>query len=155
MTTVMTMRSMLFAAVVTAFSSPVLAQLPGEPKAPPSYDVTGDAIYRFKRGAPDETVREAQRRLRDQGYYQGPLDGLMTPEMRRAVWNFQKSEDLRPSGRLDPATMAALERGESGTARGGVTSGNGADPSALPHDGSEPDQPALTPSPTPRDVQAP
>jgi peptidoglycan hydrolase-like protein with peptidoglycan-binding domain len=155
-TMMMMMRSTLFAAVVMALPSPVLAQLPGEPKAPPSYDVTGDAIHRFKRGAPDETVREAQRRLRDQGYYQGPVDGLMTPQMRRAVWNFQASQDLRRSGSLDPATMAALERGASGTARGGVPSGNGADPGALPRDvESEPTEPARAPAPTPRDVQAP
>jgi peptidoglycan hydrolase-like protein with peptidoglycan-binding domain len=32
----------------------------------------------------------------------------MSPETRRAVWNFQKSEGFRLSGRLDAQTITAL-----------------------------------------------
>jgi peptidoglycan hydrolase-like protein with peptidoglycan-binding domain len=53
-------------------------------------------------------VREAQRVLRDRNYYSGPLDGLLTPATRRAVWDSQKAEGLTLSGRLEPHTMAAL-----------------------------------------------
>src|SRR5262245_65345061 len=82
------------------------AQLPGEPKAPPSYDPAGDATYSRKLWAPDERVRDAQQQLQQRGYYDGPLDGLMTPRTRRAVWNFQKDQDLHLTARLDAPTIA-------------------------------------------------
>jgi peptidoglycan hydrolase-like protein with peptidoglycan-binding domain len=120
-------------AILMALPAWASAQLPGEPKAPPAYDITGDAVYRFARGAPDDRVRDAQRALQSRGYYEGPIDGLMTPEMRRAVWSFQKAEGFRLSGRLEPQTMTAL----------GLTppppkdvpeSGPDSQPSALPGD---------------------
>ena len=70
----------------------VFGQLPGEPKAP-------------------ERVRAAQERLRDGGYYDGPIDGVLGPRVRRAIWNFQKQHRLSRSGRPNAATVARLEAG--------------------------------------------
>jgi len=96
------------AVMLIGAAAPAFAQLPGEPKAPPMYDPTGDARHRFERWSADARVREAQRVLQERGYYRGPLDGLMTPETRRAVWNFQMAQGFRLSGRLEPQTMDAL-----------------------------------------------
>jgi len=126
------------------------AQLPGEPKAPPAYDITGDAQYRFKRGAPDDRVRQAQRALQDKGYYRGPVDGLMTPEMRRAVWNFQKSAGFRLSGSLDQQTMVALGLGSTTTPPTADRSSPESDPSALPAERG-----GARSAPGSRDLQAP
>ena len=82
------LRAIGLTVMLLASAGPALAQLPGEPRPPFQYDATGDAKYNFQRGAPDERVRDAQRVLQERGFYHGPLDGLMTPEMRRSVWNF-------------------------------------------------------------------
>jgi peptidoglycan hydrolase-like protein with peptidoglycan-binding domain len=139
------------AAMLVWLPALAFAQLPGEPKAPPAYDPTGDAQYRFKLGSPDERVRDAQRVLQDKGYYRGPVDGLMTPEMRRAVWNFQKAEGFRLSGRLDPQTMAALGLGSPGAPpRDDTASSPETQPSASPGDRG-----GARSAPGPRDFQAP
>ena len=113
-------------------AAPALAQLPGEPARPFQYDATGDAKYTFQRGAADARVREAQRVLQERGFYRGPLDGLMTPEMRRAVWNFQKAQGYRLSGRLEPETMGALGLTPTGATAKDAPSSSESEPSALP-----------------------
>ena len=113
-------------------AAPALAQLPGEPRRPFQYDATGDAKYNFERGAPDARVRDAQRVLQERGFYHGPLDGLMTPEMRRAVWNFQKAQGFRLSGRLEPQTMGALGLTPTGATAKDAPSSSESEPSALP-----------------------
>jgi peptidoglycan hydrolase-like protein with peptidoglycan-binding domain len=135
--------------VVAALPVLVTAQLPGEPKAPGPYDPTGDTQYRFKLWSPDERVRSAQRVLQDRGYYRGPIDGLMTPEMRRAVWNFQKDSGFRLSGRLESQTMAALGLAPAtAPPRDDTVSGPESQPSASPYE--RPPARAL-----PGEVQAP
>jgi peptidoglycan hydrolase-like protein with peptidoglycan-binding domain len=94
--------------MVVMLASPVFAQFPGEPKAPPSYDPVADMTYNFARGAPNEIVREAQRVLRDLGYYTDEIDGIMGPEVKTAIWNFQKATGLTRSASLDRPTMVAL-----------------------------------------------
>lgn len=86
----------------------VSAQLSGEPKRPLQYDPVGDMRYTFERGAPNETVRAAQQALREKGYYRGAVDGIQGPEVRAAIWNFQKTHALKRSGSLDRPTVGAL-----------------------------------------------
>ncbi len=144
--------SALVVGILVWLPGTAFAQVPGEPKPPGPYDATGDAKYRFERWTPDERVRDAQRVLQDKGYYRGPLDGLMTPEMRRAVWNFQKAQGIRPSGRLEAETMAGLGLTSTGTA--GAVSSPETPPSALPHPGGPQTGPSR--SAPPRDTfQAP
>ena len=118
--------------VLIGLTVPAFAQLPGEPKPPGPYDAPGDAKYTFDRWSADARVREAQRVLQERGYYHGPLDGLMTPETRWAVWNFQKAQGLRVSGRLEPQTMGALGLTSTGTATKEVPPSSESEPSALP-----------------------
>jgi peptidoglycan hydrolase-like protein with peptidoglycan-binding domain len=53
-------------------------------------------------------VLQAQEQLKAAGLYNGPTDGLMDPDTRAAVANFQEQHGLRRTERLDPQTMAAL-----------------------------------------------
>jgi peptidoglycan hydrolase-like protein with peptidoglycan-binding domain len=112
----------LLLASVSAVAQLAFAQLPGEAKPARQYDPVGDMQYDFQRWAPNEKVREAQQALRDQGYYKGQLDGVLNPEFRRAIWNFQRAKGLPRTASLDSATMAALESPATGAASPGTTS---------------------------------
>lgn len=57
---------------------------------------------------PDPAVRQVQGILQENGYDPGPLDGLMGPQTRQALRQFQRDHNLPASGQLDAATQAAL-----------------------------------------------
>jgi peptidoglycan hydrolase-like protein with peptidoglycan-binding domain len=84
------------------------AQCPGEPAAPAAYDPVADMKYTFQIGAPDPILREAQIALQQQGYYTGPIDGVISPAVRSAVWRFQRANGLDHTGSLDRFTIIAL-----------------------------------------------
>jgi len=54
-------------------------------------------------------VREAQLALQQAGQKLSALDGVMGPQTRKALMDFQRNQDLKPSGRLTRETLAALE----------------------------------------------
>lgn len=60
--------------------------------------------------APSEKVREIQQAPHAQGYYDGPIDGVLNPAFRRAIWNVQTVKGLPRSARLDAATAIDLWR---------------------------------------------
>ena len=53
-------------------------------------------------------VVAAQERLAREGYYRGESDGTSGPEMRQALWRYQRSHGLRVTGYLDTDTLAAM-----------------------------------------------
>lgn len=112
---------LLASASVSALAHPAFAQLPGETKPPRAYDPVGEMQYNAQRWAPSEKVREVQQALRDKGYYDGPLDGVLNPAFRRAIWNFQRAKGLPRTASLDNATMAALDLPATGAASPGAT----------------------------------
>jgi peptidoglycan hydrolase-like protein with peptidoglycan-binding domain len=57
---------------------------------------------------PDLAVRQVQGILREQGYDPGLIDGLMGNKTRTALRQFQLDHQLPQTGRIDPATKAAL-----------------------------------------------
>lgn len=58
-----------------------------------------------------ESIRSAQSELRDRGYYNGPLNGQMTPATRDAIRRFQRDQNLTVTGELNVATARALGLG--------------------------------------------
>jgi peptidoglycan hydrolase-like protein with peptidoglycan-binding domain len=54
-------------------------------------------------------VRDAQQRLNQLGYNVGPEDGIMGRATRAALMEFQRTERLPATGRLDRATVDALQ----------------------------------------------
>jgi peptidoglycan hydrolase-like protein with peptidoglycan-binding domain len=62
----------------------------------------------------NDVVVAAQERLARQGYYHGETDGTYTPEMQKAVKNYQITNGLRPSGYLDADTLSVMGLQNSG-----------------------------------------
>src|SRR5580765_2855718 len=54
------------------------------------------------------TIAAAQERLARQGYYRGDTDGVLSPEMQKAVRRYQSTNGLRQTGYLDGDTLAIM-----------------------------------------------
>lgn len=74
--------------------------------------------------AAPESTRAVQVQLADLGFGPGPLDGIYGPRTRGAVHAFQIASELRPTGRLDAATLARLEEVRA-VLRGAVKTASG------------------------------
>ncbi len=68
-----------------------------------------DDRYDRDRGRPRmSTEARAQLRLRELGYYRGPIDGSFGRGSQSALARFQRDNRLRPTGWLDERTRRAL-----------------------------------------------
>jgi peptidoglycan hydrolase-like protein with peptidoglycan-binding domain len=59
------------------------------------------------------SVHAAQVRLHSLGLYNGTTNGVWDQATQSAVERFQQNRGLPPSGRLDPATLAAMGLGSN------------------------------------------
>lgn len=59
----------------------------------------------------DEVVADAQASLQEQGYYHGEVDGLMGPQTRQALADFQRDHGLITTAAMDEPTLASLGLG--------------------------------------------
>jgi type VI secretion system secreted protein VgrG len=72
-------------------------------------------LFSFRLGdlPPVTDIRGAKTRLRNLGYYAGPLNAELSDEFKTAVVDFQEdhrsTHDLEPTGELDEGTVGALE----------------------------------------------
>lgn len=53
-------------------------------------------------------ARSVQRKLADQGYYNGAIDGDIGPGSRRAIVNYQDDNGLRATGRINDSLLVSL-----------------------------------------------
>jgi peptidoglycan hydrolase-like protein with peptidoglycan-binding domain len=69
-----------------------------------------------QQSADAEAVKRAQAKLQSEGFYSGPMDGLMTEATKGALRRFQMRSGLEQTGILDPGTLRLLdpEKNESG-----------------------------------------
>ncbi|AEE97248.1 spore cortex-lytic enzyme [Mahella australiensis] len=65
---------------------------------------TGNLYY----GAKGDKVAEVQRKLKQWGYYDGPVDASYGPKTFAAVQQFQRKNGLKVDGVVGPATAAAM-----------------------------------------------
>jgi peptidoglycan hydrolase-like protein with peptidoglycan-binding domain len=56
-----------------------------------------------------ETIAAVQKELARLGYYHGQVDGLIGPQMERAIRWFQSVDKLPVTGQLDESTLKALQ----------------------------------------------
>lgn len=70
------------------------------------YDDAGSLILKY--GSKGATVTEAQKRLKDWGYYTGSVDGVYGWRTVLAVRSFQQKNGIRVDGVIGSATAAAL-----------------------------------------------
>jgi hypothetical protein len=62
----------------------------------------------WSRRISQDDVRQTQQQLKALGLYNGPVDGLVGPEMQRALARYQQQSGLRRTGTLDEQTVARL-----------------------------------------------
>jgi hypothetical protein len=55
-----------------------------------------------------QEVANVQAALQQQGYYQGEIDGILGPETRAALAEFQSAQGLQPTGTVDEPTLEYL-----------------------------------------------
>ena len=76
------------------------------------YDQGNNSYSYQRRGYADRSanssVAAAQDRLKQEGFYDGQIDGVMGPETRHALVRFQTKRGLRISGELTTETLDAL-----------------------------------------------
>ena len=64
------------------------------------------------------TIRAVQQTLNHRGFKAGPADGILSDRTRAALRQFQRSENLEDTGRLNERTLAHLGVGEPGASVG-------------------------------------
>ena len=72
-----------------------------------------------------DDIRQAQLELRHSGLYNGSLDGVIGPQTKQALVQFQKDNGLEPTATLDPHTMVTMF-GNIGTSHGSSVPPNAA-----------------------------
>ena len=55
-----------------------------------------------------QDIKKVQESLHDKGYYNGKVDGILGPETRAGIRQYQKSEKLPVTGHLDAETSGKL-----------------------------------------------
>jgi hypothetical protein len=67
-------------------------------------DQAGDS----NRSESNSIIAAAQDLLAREGYYRGETDGVLSPEMQKAVKRYQTTNSLRATGNLDTDTLAVM-----------------------------------------------
>src|ERR1700730_3987174 len=65
-------------------------------------------IYGYNGLAPDQVIVDVQRQLQRDGYYPGPVDGVLGPVTRQAIAAFQADHGLAITSTVDEPTLATL-----------------------------------------------
>jgi hypothetical protein len=65
-------------------------------------------IYGYGNVAPGDVTSQVQQALAQQGYYQGPIDGILGPMTRDAIQRFQADNGLEVTAAIDQSTLASL-----------------------------------------------
>jgi His-Xaa-Ser repeat protein HxsA len=108
-----------------SYDPPVIPRLPRTPPSPlPSQTAPQPLFTPFERASPPAgdglaplsgrtrrfaaIVRRVELALLAQDFYKGPIDGVVTPELRAALRAFQGKRGLEVTGTITPATLDAL-----------------------------------------------
>lgn len=83
-----------------------------------------------------QDIQQAQGQLRDQGLYHGNVDGILGPETKQALQQFQQKNGLQVTSTLDQQTMDKL--------LGNPAVGQG---SSMPPNSGQPTGPVANPHP--------
>jgi hypothetical protein len=57
---------------------------------------------------PAQVVANVQSALQEEGYYQGEIDGVLGPQTRAALADYQTAQGLEPTGAVDEPTLETL-----------------------------------------------
>jgi peptidoglycan hydrolase-like protein with peptidoglycan-binding domain len=59
-------------------------------------------------------IQQAQQELKSKGLYNGPIDGVASPETQTAIAQFQRQNGLPQTAMLDQQTLARLRGDNTG-----------------------------------------
>lgn len=65
-------------------------------------------IYCYNDLPPDEIITNVQVQLYDEGYYSGPIDGILGPDTRAAIADYQADHGLAVTAAIDESTVESL-----------------------------------------------
>ncbi len=65
-------------------------------------------IYGYNGMTPDQVVIDVQQQLQRDGYYEGPIDGILGPMTREAIASFQVDNGLPVTSVIDEPTLSTL-----------------------------------------------
>jgi Putative peptidoglycan binding domain len=65
-------------------------------------------VYSYNDMPLDQEVANIQTALQQQGYYQGDIDGLIGPQTRAALAQYQQANGLEPTSAIDQPTVESL-----------------------------------------------
>jgi hypothetical protein len=82
----------------------------------PAWGYAPDSVYYFDgpiyasspEDDPAQVVANVQSALQQQGYYQGEIDGVLGPQTRAALAEYQSAQGLEPTGAVDEPTLETL-----------------------------------------------
>ena len=89
----------------TDMKNPDTTKTPDTSQNTPSQDGT---MQNKKGVSGNAQVRQAQEALKSQGQDPGPVDGMMGPQTKQALREYQKAQNLKVTGRLDSETSEKL-----------------------------------------------
>jgi Putative peptidoglycan binding domain len=75
---------------------------------PDSYYPYDGPIYGYNDLPPDEVVTNVQTQLYNEGYYDGPIDGILGPDTRAAIADYQADHGLAVTAAIDEPTVESL-----------------------------------------------
>jgi hypothetical protein len=78
---------------------------------PDSYYPYDGPIYGYNDLPPDEVIANVQTQLYNEGYYDGPIDGILGPDTRAAIADYQSDHGLTVTAAIDEPTVESLGLG--------------------------------------------
>jgi hypothetical protein len=73
-----------------------------------SYYPYDGPIYGYNDLPPDEVIANVQTQLYNEGYYDGPIDGILGPDTRAAIADYQVDHGLAVTAAIDEPTVESL-----------------------------------------------
>jgi len=82
----------------------------------PAWGYAPDSVYYYDgpiyasspQEDPAQVVANVQSALQEQGYYQGEIDGVLGPQTRAALAEYQSAQGIEPTGAVDEPTLETL-----------------------------------------------
>jgi len=75
---------------------------------PDSYYPYDGPIYGYNDLPPDEVIANVQTQLYNEGYYNGTIDGILGPDTRAAIADYQADHGLAVTAAIDEPTVESL-----------------------------------------------
>jgi len=75
---------------------------------PDAYYPYDGPIYGYNDLPPDEVITNVQTQLYYEGYYDGPIDGILGPDTRAAIADYQADHGLAVTAAIDEPTVSSL-----------------------------------------------